>query len=232
MPTTTVQTSTPPPTSQTMHAYSALGYGSSGVVVASYNHALKLYNAPADEASILREGSLQAAACRDICNILRVPAVHTVTRRPYEFENCDYIAGIYMDPVPGHVEIDGLQLHVPLGLDLDDDQYMPSGFFPTVDTLERHLSFKHSRHSIESLAATMGSAHRRLLDTGIIPKRVKFVLGADDELWMIGFRHCTSGYIEPRRWLVDHQREIDPYAPHEGQRGYVEYMNAFLYDNM
>ncbi len=232
MPVMTPLTSTPAPTSQTMHAYSVLGYGSSGVVIANYNHALKLYNAPADDAAILREASLQAAAARDIRNVLRIPTVHTVTRRPYEFENRDYIAGIYMDSVPGHVEIDGLQLHLPLGLDLEADEYMPSGFFPTIETLEQHLAFKHSRHTIETIARTMGRAHRRLLDTRIIPERVKFVLGADDEIWMIGYRHCTSGYMEPRHWLVDRQREIDPYTPREGQRGHAEYTEGFLYDHM
>ena len=215
-----------------MDRYTPLGYGSSGVVVygltPSPSHALKLYSAPADEAAILREGSIQAAVARALPHILHVPSVHTVTRQPVVFEDVDYIAGIYMDPVPGHSEIDGQQVHIPLGANLETDEFLPCGFFPTIATLEQLFTFKRSRHSIESVAYTMGRAHRALLDADIIPNDVKFLYGADDYIWMIGFRHCCTGHIGPMEWLNDRRREVEPYAPREAQRGRANYIAGFL----
>ncbi len=215
-----------------MDHYTPLGYGSSGVVVYGTEpyppHALKLYSAPADEAAILREGSIQAAAVRTLLYTLRVPKVHTVTRRPVVFDGADYIAGIYMDPVPGHTELNGAQLHIPLGADLEHDEWHPGGFFPTVDTFYQTLVFRESYHTIASISRTMGRAHRALLDAGIIPDHVKFLYGADDHIWMIGFRHCRTGYMDPLEWVQDRRREVEPYAPHEDQWGYEEYMEAFL----
>lgn len=216
----------------TMEHYTPLGYGSSGVVVRNNDlhpsHALKLYSAPADEAAILREGSIQAAAARSLPHTLRVPKVHTVLRRPVVFDDADYIAGIYMDPVPGHRELDGAQLHIPLGADLERDEWHPGGFFPTVSTLDQYLVFRESYHTIVSIARAMGKAHRTLLDAGIIPDHVKFLYGADDHIWMVGFRHCRTGYMDPLDWVHDRRREVEPYAPREGQRGYEEYMEGFL----
>ena len=215
-----------------MDRYTPLGYGSSGVVVYGLTpyptHALKLYAMPADEGAILQEGSIQAAATRCLSRILHVPAVHTVTRRPVVFEEGDYIAGIYMDPVPGHSEIDGQQVHIPLGANLETDEFLPCGFFPTIATLEQLFTFKRSRHSIESVAYTMGRAHRALLDAGIIPNDVKFLYGTDDRIWMIGFRRCKTGYMDPMEWLNDRRREVEPYAPRGGQRGRANYIAGFL----
>jgi hypothetical protein len=235
-----------------MEHYTPLGYGSSGVVVGDNmlhsSHALKLYSAPADEAAILREGSIQAAAARALSRTLRVPSVHTVTRRPVVFEDVDYIAGIYMDPVPGHEAIDGEQVHIPLGANLEHDEWYPCGFFPTIATLEKLLEFKRSRYTVQTIAYTMGKAHRTLLDAGIIPDHVKFLYGADDRIWMIGFRHCRMGHMDlgassklaprtlsgtsssedPIVWLNDRRREVEPYAPREGQRGRPEYLAGFL----
>lgn len=216
-----------------MDEYTPLGHGSSGIVVYGLTpyppHALKLYSAPADEAAILREGSIQAAAARTLPHTLRVPAVHTVLRRPFIFEDADYIAGIYMDPVPGHSELGGEQLHIPLGVNLERDEWHPGGFFPTVSTFAKYLEFRHARHTIETIAYTMGKAHRTLLDAGIIPDHVKFLYGADGCIWIIGFRHCRTGYMDPIRWLNDRRhREVEPYAPREGQRGRAEYITGFL----
>jgi hypothetical protein len=215
-----------------MEHYTPLGYGSSGVVVCDNalhpSHALKLYNMPADEAGILREGSIQAAATRCLPHILHVPSVHTVTRQPVVFQDADYIAGIYMDPVPGHSEIDGQQVHIALGANLETDEFLPCGFFPTIATLEQLFAFKQSHHSIESVAYTMGRAHRALLDAGIIPDHVKFLYGADDRIWMIGFRHCLTGHIDPMEWLNDRRRDVEPYAPREAQRGRANYIAGFL----
>lgn len=216
-----------------MEHYMPIGHGSSGVVVCDNmlhpSHALKLYSAPADEAAILREGSIQAAAARALSNILHVPSVHTVTRRPVVFEDTDYIAGIYMDPVPGHQAIDRAQLHIPLGANLERDEWNPSGFFPTIVTLENLLEFKRSRYTIESIAYTIGQAHRTLLDAGIIPDHVKFLYGGDGLIWMIGFRHCRMGDMDPLDWLNDRRREVEPYAPHGAQRGRPEYLAGFLH---
>jgi len=212
-----------------MDQYTPAGYGSSGVVVSNYNHALKLYEMPADEGAILQEGNIQAAAARCTPYILSVPGVHTVTRRPVVFEDRDYIAGIYMDLVPGHSEINGLQVHIPLGANLETDEFLPCGFFPTIATLEQLFAFKRSRHSIESVAYTMGCAHRALLDAGIIPNDVKFLYGADDHIWMIGFRRCQLGYIDPMDWLNDRRRDVEPYAPREAQRGRANYIAGFLH---
>lgn len=216
-----------------MNDYTLLGYGSSGAIVHGFMpyppHALKLYRLPADEGTILREGTIQATVSRCCSRILRVPAVHTVTRRPVVYEDRDYIAGIYMDPIPGHTEIDGLQIHIPLGEHLEHDEFMPCGFFPRIDTLKKLFTFKRSRHTIKSIAYTMGKAHRALLDAGIIPDNVKFLYGADDHIWMIGFRHCTEGYMDPLAWLNDQRRSMEPYAPRENQRGRTEYIAGFLH---
>jgi hypothetical protein len=84
--------------------------------------------------------------------------------------------------------------------------------------------------TVELLAYQMGLAHRIMIDNGILPIDLEWVW-SNGSLCCIDFGLCEFGKVEPIEFLNRPDSfglKNDFYIPHEGNRGYDEFMKGYL----
>lgn len=222
-----------------------LGIGGYGIVFQDRNTAIKLLHETDKCQELIHEAKIQQKVRKALKNTaIKVPCLLDYSTYPVDYKNKIYLCGIAMDAVPLVKEFDE-QVHIVLGQkdtsDLDESwgqsigQHVNAknptrGFFASPDFLEELWKERESKWTIESVAFTMGHGLRLLLDAGIMPDDVEWIYGGDDELWLLDFGHCWEGTIKPLDYL--NKKGLtglasDIYVPHEGQRGYPEFLEGF-----
>jgi hypothetical protein len=173
---------------------------------------------------------------------IRVPKITHFTMEQVTYNSKPYLCGIemeYMEPPNGFNQ----QVHMLLGYNQDDideewgvmmaepvsTNNPTRGFFASPDTLEAIWEEEGSYMTIERLSYLMGKASSILLKNGILPIDVEWVWSKGKPT-LLDFGLCEYGQIEPKiflqkkglRGLAD-----DFYIPHQGDRGYNEFMVGF-----
>lgn len=226
-----------------------LGIGGFGIVFQHKNTAIKLLHEIDKCQKLQEEAKIQQAARKVLKNTeIIVPRVLEYTTYPVTYKKKSYLCGIAMDAVPLVSEFDE-QIHIVLGQtdtsDLDESwgqkignpvtaENPTRGFFASPDFLEELWNERGSQWTIESVAATMGKGLRLLLEAGIVPDDVEWIYGGDDRIWLLDFGESSYGKIDPIPYLTTKGKTglvSDFYVPHEGQRGYEEFIQEFLGKN-
>ncbi len=230
-----------------MDTYSIVGAGHYGIIVRfNSTEVLKLFKDHQDCEAVLKEARIQNDVYRifnDTLPQIKVPALYSVNQEIVTYRGGTYLHGIgmtYLDPPSGF----DVQVHAVLGYrgsDIDtlwgmhigtpvDKSNPPRGFFASTYTLEDIWEEEGSDMTIEKLAYLMGSAHRLMLDHGILPIDLEWVW-SKGSLWAIDFGLCEYGSVDPLVFLEDESSmglKHDLYVPHKGDRGYEEFMKGYV----
>lgn len=231
-----------------------LGAGGYGIVYRSGRNAVKLFYDLDCARAIEKEAAIQKRAREILDGILFVPEIYSVQAQPVAIEGRHYLCGIEMERIP-ILEKFGEPLHTLLGYHGEDINISwgkttalpvgpgnPSrGFFAGPDLLEKILEDESCLHkaetqvsdgiTLECVAYTMGRALRGLLDGGILPIDLEFIYGGGGRLYLIDFGLCEFGRADPEEFLERQGSSGlrgDIYVPHEGDRGYREFLEGFL----
>jgi hypothetical protein len=171
-----------------------------------------------------------------------VPNITWTTSEPILFRGVHYLCGIgmtYLQPPLDFTE----QVHIILSNKVNDvdtewgrqigkpvSEINPTrGFFASRETLEWIWSQEKSSMTIERMAWIMGSVYRILLDGGILPTDLEWVWSGGKP-WVIDFGLSRFSVTDPWTFLYKHGLEglaDDFYRPHQGERGYDEFMKGF-----
>jgi hypothetical protein len=223
-----------------------LGAGGYGIIVSYKDKVFKLLKDPTAYDALKREATIQEKAYklfRQHLPEVSIPRISYVTTEPIAYRATPYLCGIEMDrlePPEGFEE----QVHILLGYkedDIDSEWGMrmsepPSetnptrGFFASPETLEYLWKEEGSSMTIEKIARTMGKALRLLLENGLLPIDLEWVW-SNGKPALIDFGLCEIGTVDPIEFLsTKGVRGLadDFYIPHEGDRGYTEFMKAYL----
>ncbi len=221
-----------------------LGAGSNGLITLSNKRAIKLFYDLEGCKSMNQEAAIQKKARQLLEGIVKVPDVHETINQKIWYKDKQYLCGIIMDRVP-LVESFDYAVHILLGYKQDDidtiwtrdyrtdpsDDNPPRGFFAGVEMIEAiWTDGLRTDISIEMVAHTMGVALRKMIDGGIIPYDLEWIYGGDGNIYLIDFGFCEWGSVNPIQYL-NHTGSWglggDYYIPHEGHRGYKEFMRGF-----
>lgn len=226
--------------------YDILGAGHYGIIVrTNKTEVLKLLKDYSNCKTLFKEAQIQSFVHNLFKKYLpevKVPKITYYSQDTIKYKNNNYLCGIgmkYLKPPTNYT----VQIHTPLGYhgnDMDTEWGMritepvsltnPSrGFFASTYTLEDIWEDEGSEMTIEHLAYLMGRAHRLMLDNGILPIDLEWVW-SKGSLWAIDFGLCEFGYADPIQFLnseSSHGLKNDFYIPHEGDRGYDEFMRGY-----
>ena len=227
--------------------YEIIGAGNYGIVVRSGPHTVwKLFKSLGSRKDIQREAEIQETVrnlFQDTLQEIKVPTIHQVSNTIVTLSNQPYLQGIemeYVQPPKGY----STQVHTCLGYHEDDIDTIwgmriadpvsstnpPRGFFASPTTLEELWKEEGSDMTIETLAYTMGKAHRIILANGILPIDLEWVW-SNGSLWAIDFGLCEFGKADPTAFLNSHTSfglQNDFYIPHEGDRGYQAFLRGYF----
>jgi hypothetical protein len=226
------------------NTYPVLGAGHYGIVLETPSKdALKIFKDPV--APIEKESKIQNKIYCIFAQHLpqvNVPRVLETLNIPISYNGAQHLSGICMEalkPPNGYQT----QVHTVLGYhgnDIDTTWGMrtseppsptnpPRGFFASPYTLEDIWEEEGSPMTIEGLAYLMGRAHRLMLDNQILPIDLEWVWSAGC-LWAIDFGLCEFGHATPIEFLNSESSyglKNDFYIPHEGDRGYAEFIKGY-----
>jgi hypothetical protein len=222
---------------------SIVGAGGYGIVLKNPREpeVLKLFKNLDDWSAITREAEIQNYVQSCLSHI-KVPRVTFVATRPYVYKDTTYLCGIgmeYLEPPTGFQQ----QVHILLGYKQDDidsewgatisqpvSATNPTrGFFASPETMEEIFDEEVRDMTIEKIAYQMGQALRFMIDLGVIPIDLEWVW-SKGSLCILDFGLCEFGHVDPRQFLeAKGLRGIadDIYVPHEGDRGYEEFMKGY-----
>jgi hypothetical protein len=180
----------------------------------------------------------------------KIPEIHIPTLYQYDFDTVllqekPHMRGLDMEFIPpphGFKE----QVHMLLGYKGDDTdeewgvkmaepvgpENWTRGFFASPETLEMIWKEEGSEMTIERLAFIMGKTYRALLEINVLPIDLEWVW-SNGKPTLLDFGLCEFAPMLPLdpyaflrkkglRGLAD-----DFYIPHEGNRGYEEFMKGF-----
>jgi hypothetical protein len=226
-----------------------LGAGGYGLVVATPEQpqiATKLFYDLLDHTSLQWEAAIQQRVASVIAAYVPevvVPRISEILTHPVQLHGVHYLCGIEMErvrPPDGFQE----QVHMLLGYrghDLDEewgrstaqpvsDTNPTRGFFASPEILTDIWAEQGSSMTVERLAGLMGRTYRVLLDHGIRPNDVEWVWSAEGRPCLIDFGLCDIATVDPMNYLSQHGLyglADDVYIPHEGDRGFTEFMEGF-----
>lgn len=223
-----------------------IGAGNYGIVLQTNPHTVcKLFKDTTDSTALKKEANIQEQAFQlfqTTLSSVKIPRITHVSNTILKLHQTSYLCGIemtYVDPPKGYTT----QVHTVLGYhgsDLDTVWGMrtaypvsptnpPRGFFASPYTLEDIWEDEGSHMTIETLAYQMGKAHRLMLTHGILPIDLEWVW-SNGSLWAIDFGLCEFGNVEPYEFLTRETHmglKTDLYVPHEGDRGYEEFIEGY-----
>lgn len=173
---------------------------------------------------------------------VKVPKLTHYSEDRIRYNQTLYLCGIgmkYIEPPVGYTT----QVHTMLGYhgsDIDIQWGMhiadpvsntnpPRGFFASTYTLEDIWEDEGSPMTIEHLAYQMGKAHRLMVDHGILPIDLEWVW-SKGSLWVLDFGLCEFDHVDPTEflnWETSLGLKNDFYIPHEGDRGYEEFLRGY-----
>lgn len=230
----------------TISSANIIGAGGYGIVVRSKEGSTAyklLYDIDACS-ELQNEIAMQRAAHSLLSpySYVGVPHITWTSSQPILFRGVRYLCGIgmtYLQPPLDFTE----QVHILLSNkagDLDTEwgrrigepvsETNPTrGFFASANTLEWIWSQEKSSMTIERMAWIMGSVYRILLDAGILPTDLEWVW-SNGKPWIIDFGLSRFSVVDPWTFLHKHGLEglaDDFYRPHQGERGFDEFMKGF-----
>lgn len=175
---------------------------------------------------------------------VKIPFTFHVRNEIVVYKQSHYLCGIemeYLKPPAGFDE----QVHVLLGYKGDDideewgkqmalpvsESNPTRGFFASPDTMELIWKEENSSMTIERVAYLMGRALRLCIENGVLPIDVEWVW-SNGFLYIIDFGLCEFGNVNAIEFL--HKKGVrgladDYYIPHEGDRGYNDFMRGDIY---
>jgi hypothetical protein len=221
------------------------GAGGYGIVISTEPNPTRVWKLFYDTSShlILKEWQIQQYLNRYTFPDIHIPIVYSYQNTTTSFQNRFHTCGIEMEFVPppkGFTE----QVHMLLGYkgdDIDEEWGVKTsepvssmnptrGFFASPESLETIWQMEGSDMTIERLAYIMGKTLRRFLDIGVLPIDVEWVW-SNGKPTLLDFGLCEYSettnpnyFLQKKglRGLAD-----DFYIPHEGDRGYKEFMNGY-----
>ena len=229
-----------------INAYPTIGAGHYGIIVQSKsNEVLKLLKQIDDCKLLHKEATIQNQVYQLFKKQypeVKVPKLTHYSQDRIRYNQTPYLCGIgmkYVEPPEGYTT----QVHTVLGYHEDDIDTIwgmrisepvsstnpPRGFFASTYTLEDIWEDEGSHLTIEILAYQMGKAHRLMLDNGILPIDLEWVW-SNGSLWILDFGLCEFGYVDPimfLNWKNSYGLNGDFYIPHEGDRGYEEFLKGY-----
>jgi hypothetical protein len=224
-----------------------LGAGGYGITITLPNpkEAIKLLYSTEECAALRYEASLQNKISRILSDIIHVPKVNEVFTYPTTWFSKQYLCGIVMERIPLHPDF-GEVVHMLFGYNGDDvnkswgahteipvsSENPTRGYFASSDMLEAIWEDDGVSYTIESVSRTIGLAYRTLVLNGIIPIDIEWIYGGDGRIHAIDFGLCIEKYI-PLERLLTQKGTVgfygDIYVPKEGDRGYPEFIQAYLH---
>jgi hypothetical protein len=224
---------------------SLVGAGGYGIILKSKTKVFKLLRDSNACEELKKETVIQQKAHTLLAQISEVviPHIWYTTSEILSYNSMPYLCGIEMDYLPppeGFSE----QVHILLGYkgdDIDSEWGVKTsepvsntnptrGFFASPETLELIWQEEESSMTIEKVSYIMGKSLRLLLEGGILPIDLEWVW-TNGKLGLLDFGLCELGKVDPLIFLNDSSwRGLanDFYIPHEGNRGYKEFMNGFF----
>ena len=224
------------------------GAGGYGIVVAiEPKNVWKLYYNSSAHSECVNEVEIQYQVTKYISLFpeISIPQIYRAPIKPVMYQGKSHLCGFemdYMEPPRGFNE----QVHMLLGYKGDDiDQEWGArsalpvgptnptrGFFASPETLEAIWKEEGSNMTIEDLAFIMGKTYRNLLEISILPIDLEWVW-SNGKPALLDFGLCEfvdEDSIDPYEFL--HQKGLrglanDFYLPHQGDRGYEEFMRGF-----
>jgi hypothetical protein len=221
-----------------------IGAGGYGIILKNHYKVFKLLRDSNACEELKKEAEIQQKAHILLTQIpeVVVPQIWYTTSEVLSHQSVPYLCGIEMDYLPppkGFSE----QVHILLGYkgdDIDSEWGVKTsepvsntnptrGFFASPETLEYIWQQEGSYMTIERIAYLMGKSLRVLLEGGILPIDLEWVW-TNGKLGLIDFGLCELGTVDPLTFLKDSSwRGLanDFYIPHQGDRGYKEFINGF-----
>lgn len=225
------------------------GAGGYGIIVSKepnpqcvWKHLYKpnAYSECVNEAQIM----FHVQQCKD-----KFPEIHIPTLYQYEMdtiilEGKPHMMGLEMEFLPPPKGFNE-QVHMLLGYkgdDIDEEWGVQTakpvsstnptrGFFASPETLEMIWKEEGSDMTIERLAYIMGKTYRNLLEIFVLPIDVEWVW-SNGKPTLIDFGLCEFDTLQLNPMDFLHKKGLqgladDFYIPHEGDRGYKEFMNGY-----
>jgi hypothetical protein len=175
--------------------------------------------------------------------LVTIPKISFYSNKAFKFNNTTYLCGIGMKYLPPPLDFDE-SVHIILGYkgnDIDTSwgrkisdeigsENPTRGFFASPETMEYIWSKEESNMTIEKMATIMGKTIRTLLENQIIPIDIEWIW-SNGKPAIIDFGLCEEGKIDPLEFLeLGGSRGLssDLYIPHKGDRGYEEFLEAYL----
>lgn len=224
------------------------GAGGYGIVVGAGPNPTRVwklfYGAPTTVShSILKEWQIHQYLNGNTFSDAHIPKAFSFQTTATFFQEKIHTCGIemeFMPPPKGFQE----QVHMLLGYkgdDIDEEWGVKTaepigptnptrGFFASPEMLEMIWKEEGSDMTVERLAYIMGKTYRKFLEIGVLPIDVEWVW-SNGKPTLLDFGLCEyseitnpSKFLQKKglRGLAD-----DFYIPHEGDRGYKEFMNGY-----
>ena len=216
------------------------GYGIC-ILTPSKKEIIKLFYDTAACSSLKKEAIIQNKINKILGGL--VPKITFYSNKPFIFENTTYLCGIGMKYFPPPLDFDET-VHILLGYRGDDidtswgrkmsesisEKNPTRGFFASPETMEQIWLKEGSEMTVEKMAAIMGKIIRTLLENKIIPIDIEWIWSKGKPR-IIDFGLCEEGNIDPYTFLElggSRGLSTDLYVPHKGDRGYEEFVDAYL----
>ena len=228
------------------NTYPVIGAGHYGIIVQTKpTEVLKLLKCYESYELLKKEAMIQNTVYHLFKKQLpevKVPKLSYYSQDMIQYKHTTYLCGMgmkYIQPPTGY----STQVHTLLGYNESDIDTVwgmrtadpvsptnpPRGFFASTYTLEDIWEEEGSEMTIETLAYQMGKAHRLMIDNKILPIDLEWVW-SNNSLWVIDFGLCEFGTVDPiefLNWDNSYGLKNDFYVPHEGDRGYEEFMSGY-----
>jgi hypothetical protein len=209
-----------------LHKEQVLGGGGYGLVFGDGEMAIKLLYDKTNPDALVKESMIQQRARQIlVCNNIPVKIPRIINTRKY-------LASIEMERIFPPEDFEE-QVHIAIGYkgsDINNVWYVGDtdvyrGFYCNAEMIEAFGA------NIEDVAYNMGRALRTLINNGVIPIDVEFILDKNLDVWMIDFGLAEMGNIDPNEYLNKEGWQglkNDVYVPHEGMPGYESFQAGFL----
>lgn len=202
-----------------------LGGGGYGLVFGEGEIATKVLYDKTNPDALVKESTIQQRA-RQILVANNIPI-----RIPRILNTRKYLASIAMERIFPPEDFEE-QIHIALGYkgtDINNVWYVGDtevyrGLYANSDLIEAFGA------DVNDIAYNMGRALRVLLNNGIIPNDVEFILDKNLEVWMIDFGLAEFGNTDPIQYLNKEGWQglkTDVYVPHEEMPGYEKFQSGF-----
>jgi len=196
--------------------------------------------------SLVKEANVQKRAREILLSNksikVSIPKITDVLTKISKYKDKEYLCGIIMERVIPPAELwdmsqdslDQMQVHIALGYKgsdinniwyVNNDSKLYRGFYADAKMIEALGG------DVDSIAYQMGLSLRTLIDNGIIPNDIEFVLDKNLKVWMIDFGLAEFGNIDPIKYLNKEGWDglkNDVYVPHNGMRGYESFLSGYL----